>query len=617
MQNAERQTLSTAGHREFSTEKLRNMNMYTKQKRPGRRLERKNAFKNADYDASTSTSSSSSSSPLFDIQSAHRTQSLDINLLSDRISHRVEGNDGEVDLICRSLGLSGPEDFAIPAADWEAHKACSPTGSNYFVGSRFGCFTPDSTKQSPRSDFSEGFESPDRADDYEVKRDTQCLRLASSEEARVLLDYGGRKRGDDVIGIGIGIGISEIKRVNEYSQLMTSDEDTCKSRGRGDAEGKMRLKGVRPPSLARPPAMPRVIVDNPGSVRRFTPIRSSLTQDTAAIVKSPAVKVAEPSGTTILTPNLPQCILDTSDGEDDVCCTAPPELDYFVSPNGSVRFNIKNWQKGDFLGSGSFGTVYEGFNEYGFFFAVKEVSLLDQGTQGKQSILQLEQEIFLLSQIQHDNIVRYLGTDKDDGKLYIFLELVPKGSLANLYQKYHLRDSQVSTYTRQILNGLSYLHDRNVVHRDIKCANILVDVSGSVKLADFGLAKATKLNDIKSCKGTPYWMAPEVVNNRKNKGYGPAADIWSLGCTVLEMLTSQVPYSHLEGMQALFRIGRGELPSIPKTLSEEACDFILKCLQVNPQDRPTAFQLLDHPFVKTAVSLNLSPVSPLCGPRSH
>ncbi|XP_031251072.1 mitogen-activated protein kinase kinase kinase 1-like [Pistacia vera] len=101
----------------------------------------------------------------------------------------------------------------------------------------------------------------------------------------------------------------------------------------------------------------------------------------------------------------------------------------------------------------------------GFFFAVKEVSLLDQGNQGKQSILQLQQEISLLSWFEHENIVQYFGTDKDDKMLYIFLELVTKGSLANLYQKYNLRDSQVSAYTRQILSGLKYLHEQNVVHR--------------------------------------------------------------------------------------------------------------------------------------------------------
>uniref|UniRef100_A0A2P2KAV5 Mitogen-activated protein kinase kinase kinase n=2 Tax=Rhizophora mucronata TaxID=61149 RepID=A0A2P2KAV5_RHIMU len=95
-------------------------------------------------------------------------------------------------------------------------------------------------------------------------------------------------------------------------------------------------------------------------------------------------------------------------------------------------------------------------------------------------------------------------------------------------------------------------------------------------------------------------MAPEVVNS-KNHGYGLAADIWSLGCTVLEMLTGQPPYSHLEGMQALFRIGRGDPPPVPDSLSTDARDFIFRCLQVNPCYRPTAAQLLDHPFVRRSL----------------
>ncbi|KAL4392609.1 hypothetical protein AHAS_Ahas03G0362200 [Arachis hypogaea] len=217
----------------------------------------------------------------------------------------------------------------------------------------------------------------------------------------------------------------------------------------------------------------------------------------------------------------------------------------------------------------------------GFFFAVKEASLLDEGSnQGKQSLFQLRQEISLLSRFQHENIVRYFGTQEDQSSLYIFLELVPKGSLLSLYQKYSLNDSHVSAYTRQILHGLKYLHNQNVIHRDIKCANILVDVSGSVKLADFGLAKATE--NVKSSKGSPYWMAPEVVNLKNDDGYGLAADIWSLGCTVLEMLIGKRPYSDLEGVQALFRIGRGEPPPIPETLSKDARDFILECLQLIP-----------------------------------
>ncbi|XP_034701629.1 disease resistance protein RPV1-like isoform X1 [Vitis riparia] len=137
---------------------------------------------------------------------------------------------------------------------------------------------------------------------------------------------------------------------------------------------------------------------------------------------------------------------------------------YGISPNGQFKRTINSWARGEFLGSGSFGIVYEGYTDDGFFFAVKEVSLLDQGGKGKQSIYQLEQEISLLSQLEHENIVRYYGTNKDDSKLYIFLELVTKVSLLSLYQKYHLQESQASVYTKQILNGLKYLHEQNVVH---------------------------------------------------------------------------------------------------------------------------------------------------------
>ncbi|GLT84987.1 hypothetical protein SLE2022_031910 [Rubroshorea leprosula] len=290
------------------------------------------------------------------------------------------------------------------------------------------------------------------------------------------------------------------------------------------------------------------------------------------------------------------CFFYTSNGDDLSNTTTEPMSN--ISPNGRFQRNITVWEKGQFLGRGSFGSVYAGISGGGSFFAIKEVSLLDQESRGSESISQLEQEIGLLSQFEHENIVRYYGTEKDESKLYIFLELVTLGSLLSLYQTYNLKDSQVSFYTRQILHGLKYLHDRDVVHRDIKCANILVDASGSVKLADFGLAKVTKLNDVKSCKGTAFWMAPEVVN-RKNQGYGLPADIWSLGCTVLEMLTRQIPYSHLECMQALYRIGKGEPPPVPDFLSNNARDFILQCLQVNPNNRPTAAQLLHHSFVRS------------------
>ncbi|CAB4316847.1 unnamed protein product [Prunus armeniaca] len=265
-------------------------------------------------------------------------------------------------------------------------------------------------------------------------------------------------------------------------------------------------------------------------------------------------------------------------------------------PCENIKLSMNKCKKVDELGRGSYGTVWRVMAPGGCFFAAKEVSLSDRATE------QLEQEIAILSKFQHENIVQYYGTDKDESKIYIFLELVTQGSIYKLYSTLHglgesLSDSTVSKYTRQILQGLKYLHDHNVIHRDIKCANILVDANGSVKLADFGLAKITEGNNNHSCRGTPYWMAPEVVNTT-DQGYGIAADIWSLGCTVLEMLTGKFPYDKQERNSALFNIFHGNPPEIPDSLPRHRRDFIQKCLQVNPHDRPTAIELLNHPFVQ-------------------
>ncbi|MFS7985804.1 putative mitogen-activated protein kinase kinase kinase STE-STE11 family [Helianthus anomalus] len=623
------------------------MKLYSRQKQrvAPRRLERRNAIKNIDYDASTSPSSSFDDQ--FDDQSAHRTRSLDISTLSDRTSFRIEGTEGEFDAICRRLGLSGPDDFAISTADWEKRRSYSPTGGSFPSTSRFNynnnlVANGDSTE----INLSASFESKVSVSDDEGKSD--------GEDARVLGMADVVKREEEVRvcrideeRVGVGNECLEVRNGGGLGARVLEDggeEEVEKARERRRVESGSGIKGVRPPLLAPPPAMSRVTVDNMGStwdlVRSFAPREDDdddlgsdgagdTNVETSGMMTSRIDKTVSASDEDLASDGPDDANIETSEmmelrtdtavspygsdrfgDEDEGASVVAVEVEGSLLTNGSIRCGFKNWQKGDYLGSGSFGTVYEGFDEHGTFFAVKEVSLLDSGDQGKQSIFQLEQEISLLSQFHHENIVRYLGTDTDAGRLYIFLELVTKGSLARLYQKYELRDSQVSAYTRQILSGLNYLHERKVVHRDIKCANILVDANGFVKLADFGLAKATALNDIKSCKGTPYWMAPEVVNNRSKKGYGLAADIWSLGCTVLEMLTRQIPYSHLEGMQALFRIGRGEPPPIPDTLSSEARDFILKCLQVNPNDRPTAAQLLDHPFLRRRTSMNLGIASP-------
>ncbi|XP_012570148.1 mitogen-activated protein kinase kinase kinase YODA-like isoform X2 [Cicer arietinum] len=240
------------------------------------------------------------------------------------------------------------------------------------------------------------------------------------------------------------------------------------------------------------------------------------------------------------------------------------------------------WKKGKLLGRGTFGHVYIGFNsESGEMCAMKEVTMFSDDAKSMESAKQLMQEIHLLSRLRHPNIVQYYGSETVDDKLYIYLEYVSGGSIHKLLQEYgQFGELAIRSYTQQILSGLAYLHAKNTLHRDIKGANILVDPNGRVKVADFGMAK-------------------HVIKN--SKGCSLAVDIWSLGCTVLEMATTKPPWSQYEGVAAMFKIGNSkELPAIPDHLSNEGKDFVRKCLQRNPRDRPSAIELLDHPFVKSA-----------------
>ncbi|CAO2826325.1 unnamed protein product [Amaranthus hypochondriacus] len=550
---------------------------------PKPKLVRRNAAKNFEYNPSALTSPSGSTAP--------RTRSLDLGPRVEKTSFRTDGNDGEIDLILQSLGLNGPEDFQIPMAAYEAMKNRSSS---------------DITSSLKKGKID--------VEPEVVRKEETVQKFVEPLPHR----FGNDIQKNEVAEVYRGGG-NEIKPrgVSIFSPMV---DNGVKPFGRS-----VGIKGDRPPLLSPPPTMSLPVLDNGCStwdlLKGLAPDdvdadpheypympQSSDGEEEVRREGGHGVRIGE---TVIMSGS---CSFTTTNDDDDSSSTTTEPVS-IISPNGVSKVNITQWEKGAQLGRGSFGTVYEGISSEGFFFAVKEVSLVEQGSQAKQSIYQLEQEIELLSQFEHENIVRYLGTDKVDSKLYIFLELVTQGSLAKLYQQYTFRDSHVSFYTRQILCGLKYLHDRNVVHRDIKCANILVASNGTVKLADFGLAKATRLNDLKSCKGTAFWMAPEVVHN-KNKGYGLAADIWSLGCTVLEMLTGKVPYAPLEFMQALFRIGKGDPPTIPEHLSRDARDFIQECLRVNPSDRPTAAELLEHPFLRRPLYTSLGSESPMIRGRS-
>ncbi|RYR37422.1 hypothetical protein Ahy_A09g042311 isoform A [Arachis hypogaea] len=265
------------------------------------------------------------------------------------------------------------------------------------------------------------------------------------------------------------------------------------------------------------------------------------------------------------------------------------------------------WRKGELIGSGAFGRVYMGMNlDSGELIAVKQV-LIAPGCASKKNthannIRELEEEVKLLKNLKHPNIVRYLGTAREEDSLNILLEFVPGGSISSLLGKFgSFPEPVIKMYTKQLLLGLEYLHDNGIIHRDIKGANILVDNKGCIKLADFGASKKVvelaTINGTKSIKGTPHWMSPEVI---LQTGHTISTDIWSVACTVIEMATGKPPWSqqYPQEASALYYIGTTKShPPIPEYLSAEAQDFLLKCFHKEPDLRPSASDLLLHPFI--------------------
>ncbi|KAG7390007.1 hypothetical protein PHYPSEUDO_008969 [Phytophthora pseudosyringae] len=286
-----------------------------------------------------------------------------------------------------------------------------------------------------------------------------------------------------------------------------------------------------------------------------------------------------------------------------------------------VRIVGTHYQLGAEIGRGGFGIVYGALDlRNGRSVAIKQVSLRDID---KDELLSIETEISLLRKLKHENIVKYHDTIKTQGYLYIVLEYMENGSLAQFIKKFgSLSETLVAMYITQVLRGLAYLHEQGVLHRDVKGANILTTKDGLVKLADFGVAiKLNETQKANSVVGSPYWMAPEVI---EMSGGSSASDIWSVGCTIIELLTTKPPYFDLAPMAALFRIVQEDHPPLPqrmspvKTLANNCCgeyrdlltvrpvlfqrkqalhDFIMKCFMKEPRLRGSAEELLAHPWI--------------------
>lgn len=274
--------------------------------------------------------------------------------------------------------------------------------------------------------------------------------------------------------------------------------------------------------------------------------------------------------------------------------------------NNEISTNLK---KGKLLGEGSFGKVYEAFDDIkGQMIAIKEfkINILEGFSSSKLQIL--KDEASLLSRLNHKNIVKFYGVISDDSSFKILLELVAGGSISKMIETYKpFPENVCKKYTFQILKGLEYLHIHGVIHRDIKGANILVDRDGICKLSDFGGSKVIT-NEVEykrknTLHGTPHWMAPEII---KYSEYSRYSDIWALGCTIIEMLSGNPPFSHFKNpMSALYNImNLTESPELPKEVkvSKECHNFIKCCLSIEPKKRWNVRKLLSHQFIKGKIN---------------
>ncbi|XP_061474214.1 mitogen-activated protein kinase kinase kinase 1 isoform X1 [Rhineura floridana] len=308
-------------------------------------------------------------------------------------------------------------------------------------------------------------------------------------------------------------------------------------------------------------------------------------------------------------PVVPQ--LQVENGEDIIIIQqdTPETLPGHTKAKHHYREDME-WLKGQQIGLGAFSSCYQAQDVgTGTLMAVKQVTYVRNTSSEQEEVVEaLREEIRMMSHLNHPNIIRMLGATCEKSNYNLFIEWMAGGSVAHLLSKYGaFKESVVANYTEQLLRGLAYLHENQIIHRDVKGANLLIDSTGHrLRIADFGAAarlasKGTGAGEFQGqLLGTIAFMAPEVLRGQQ---YGRSCDVWSVGCAIIEMACAKPPWNaekHSNHLALIFKIASATTaPSIPPHLSPGLRDVALRCLELQPQDRPPARELLKHPVFRT------------------
>ncbi|XP_066507416.1 mitogen-activated protein kinase kinase kinase 1 isoform X2 [Hoplias malabaricus] len=307
-------------------------------------------------------------------------------------------------------------------------------------------------------------------------------------------------------------------------------------------------------------------------------------------------------------PIIPQLQVDKGEDVIIIQVDTPETLPGHTKAKQPYREGLE-WLKGQQIGLGAFSSCYQAQDVgTGTLMAVKQVTYVRNTSSEQEEVVEaLREEIRMMSHLNHPNIIRMLGATCEKNNYNLFVEWMAGGSVSHLLNKYGaFKEGVIINYTEQLLRGLAYLHENQIIHRDIKGANLLIDSTGQrLRIADFGAAarlasKGTGAGEFQGqLLGTIAFMAPEVLRGQQ---YGRSCDVWSVGCAIIEMSCAKPPWNaekHSNHLALIFKIASATTaPTIPPHLSPGLRDVTLRCLELQPAERPPSRELLKHPIFR-------------------